>query len=289
METAGLLFTQKERAMSRSSSDIISNLPSDVLEQILVCLTVQDAVRTSVLSRKWRYIWTTLPVLIFDDKFCRESVIRTRSDKLVMTIYKVLLLHDGPITKFTLALENLENSPEIDQLIFSVSKNGIREFTLHIWKGKPFKLPSTLFSCQRLEHLSLCSCVFKPPPRFKGFTRLLSLELYEVFIAGDLLSSLTSNCPLLEQLTLHCSTSYDYLEIGAPSLKYFECEGLVRCICFRNTPHIEEVATVLEGSRNQLGINYEGDISNSLMTLCGTPMVDLLILDHAYVKVRLAY
>ncbi|XVF43353.1 hypothetical protein PTKIN_Ptkin02bG0033600 [Pterospermum kingtungense] len=48
------------------NSDIISNLPDNITERILARLPIQDAVRTSVLSRNWRYKWTTLPDLVFD-------------------------------------------------------------------------------------------------------------------------------------------------------------------------------------------------------------------------------
>ncbi|XP_058193481.1 F-box/FBD/LRR-repeat protein At1g13570-like [Rhododendron vialii] len=283
METGGLVSTQKRREMGGSTSDIISNLPRNLLEEILVCLTIQDAVRTSVLSRKWRYIWTTLPKLVFDDNFCRGSVMRARSDKLMMTIYKVLLLHHGPILKFTLSLSNLESCPEINQLTLFVSNKGIREFTLYVWKGELYRLPCTLFSCLQLEHLNLSWCVFKPPPSFKGFTMLLSLELYEVVIAGDVLSSLVSGCPLLERLTFSSFNSFDYLEIVAFKLKYFSCEGLFRSICVR-MPHVADATVVMKGSRNQLAFN-EGKISNSVMLLlCSIPMVEFLVLDYPYVK-----
>ncbi|KAE9445889.1 hypothetical protein C3L33_22208, partial [Rhododendron williamsianum] len=156
--------------MSCSTLDIISNLPCNVLEKILVCL---------------------------------------------MTIYKVLLLHQGPLPllKFTLSLADLESCLEIDQLIFFVSKNGIREFKHQIRKGEAYKLPSTLFLCLQLEHLNLRSCVFKPPPGFKGFTGLVSLKLYDVLIAG-----------------------------------------LFRSICIR-IPCVACVTVFMRGSRNRLGFN----------------------------------
>ncbi|KAG5521258.1 hypothetical protein RHGRI_033719 [Rhododendron griersonianum] len=285
-ETGGTGSTPKKMTMSCSTSDIISNLPYNVLENILVCLTIQDAARTSVLSRKWRYMWTTLPLLEFNDEFCRGSVARATTDKLMMTIYKVLLLHQGPLLKFTLSLADLKSCPEIDPLIFFVSKTGIREFKLHIRKGEvePYKLPSTLFSCLQLEHLNLRSCVFKPPPGFKAFTGLLSLALYEVSITGDVLSSLISNCPLLESLTLRSPTSLNYLGIVGPNIKYIWCECLFKSFRVK-IRHGTGVSVFWKGSRNHLGFN-EGEISNSVMLLllCSSPVVKYLALDYPYVK-----
>lgn len=167
-----------------------------------------------------------------------------------------------------------------------MSSNGIRELTLHIHKGEPYKLPSTLFSCLQLEHLSLRSCVLKPPPAFKGFTKLLSLELYEVFISGDVLSCLASSCLLLERLTVHSSTTYDHLEIVAPNLKCLRFKGLFRSICIR-MPCVAKVSIILRRSRKQLGFN-EGEISNSVMLIGSLTLVEILVLDYPYVKVDFA-
>ncbi|KAL7260876.1 hypothetical protein ACSBR1_006529 [Camellia fascicularis] len=164
--------------MHRSTSDIISNLPESVKETILACLPMQDAVRTSVLSRKWRYTWTKLPQLVFDDTFCSDLFSKTK-DKLMTIICQVLLFHHGPIPKFTLSLSGLKSCSEFDQLILLVSKRGIQELNLNIQNGEPYKLPSSLFSCLQLKILTLHSCMFKSPPEFKGFSRLLELELYE--------------------------------------------------------------------------------------------------------------
>ncbi|GJN32646.1 hypothetical protein PR202_gb21164 [Eleusine coracana subsp. coracana] len=47
--------------------DRISELPDDLLVQILVLLPIVEAVRTCVLSHRWRHVWTRLPRLDFDD------------------------------------------------------------------------------------------------------------------------------------------------------------------------------------------------------------------------------
>lgn len=258
------------------TSDIISHLPDNVKETILMCLPIQDAVRTSVLSRKWRYIWVKLPQLVFDYTFYKNSFWKTKNE-LVMIIYQVLLLHHGPILKFTLSLPKLESCSEIDQLIYFASKNGTQEFTLRIWTGT-YKLPSSLFSCLQLKHLNLHSCMFKPPPEFKGFSRLLSLELREVVISADILSSLISSCPLLERLTVESSTSFEHLEIAAPNLRFLRCKGLFSSICFKNTPQLARVSIYLNKE-----VLMEGESSNSVMFFGSLPVVEFLELNGYYV------
>ncbi|KAI8527416.1 hypothetical protein RHMOL_Rhmol12G0073400 [Rhododendron molle] len=268
--------------MCGSTSDIISHVPGNILDKILMCLPLQDAVRTSILSRKWRYAWVKLPQLVFDKAFYRD-LSRATHTKLMMIIYQVMLHHRGPIMKFTLSLSRLESCSEIDLLILFVSSNDIQDFTLHISQGELYKLPSSLYSCSQLRHLKLRSCILEPPPGFEGFTRLISLHLYYVVIADDVLSSLISSCPLLEELTLYISTSLDSLEVNGPNLKKVRCDGHVRSICFTNTYRLANVFMHLKRVRKEL-FSSEEETSSSLMLLENVPGIESLALDFCYVK-----
>ncbi|KAF5945383.1 hypothetical protein HYC85_015611 [Camellia sinensis] len=166
---------------------------------------------------------------------------KTRN-RFLFTMYQVMLLHCGPILKFTLSIYGLESCSQIDTFIMFLSSNGVREFTLQIWRGEPHKLPSSLFSCQKLTHLNLRYCVFTPPTTFNGFSRVVCLEFCEVIIKAKTLASLVSSCPLLEQLTLESSTAFGCLEIDAPNLKVLHLVGIFNSICFKNTSHLAIVS-----------------------------------------------
>ncbi|TVU40444.1 hypothetical protein EJB05_13909 [Eragrostis curvula] len=63
-------FSGGEVAAKRShpgGEDRLSTLPDDALVLILLRLDTDTAGRTSVLSRRWRHVWTLLPVLRFLD------------------------------------------------------------------------------------------------------------------------------------------------------------------------------------------------------------------------------
>ncbi|CAO2144547.1 unnamed protein product [Urochloa humidicola] len=54
------------RHLRSSGKDHISSLPDELLHNILLRLdSARAAAHTSVLSRRWRRIWTHLPKLIF--------------------------------------------------------------------------------------------------------------------------------------------------------------------------------------------------------------------------------
>ncbi|CAN6879855.1 unnamed protein product [Brassica oleracea] len=47
--------------------DNISHLPDDLLLRILSLNTTKGVLATSLLSKRWRYLWTLVPGLKYDD------------------------------------------------------------------------------------------------------------------------------------------------------------------------------------------------------------------------------
>ncbi|XP_031403556.1 F-box/FBD/LRR-repeat protein At1g13570-like [Punica granatum] len=227
----------KSLCQTQAELDKFSNLPGHVIDQILSQLSIRDAVRTSVLSTKWRYKWTTIPNLVFDNQCLTftsqdQTVIK---NKLVNVIDHVLLLHTGPIYKFKLSHRDLIGITDIDKWILHLSRSPIREFVLEIWKGQRYKLHSSLFSCQDLIHLELFNCLLRPPATFRGFKNLKSLDLQHVTMAQEVFESLISSCPLLERLTLMNFDGFTHLNIDAPRLLFFDVGGYFDDITFTNT------------------------------------------------------
>ncbi|XP_059315887.1 F-box/FBD/LRR-repeat protein At1g13570-like [Lycium ferocissimum] len=225
--------------------DVLSNLPENVIDAILMCLPFGDAVRTSILSNIWRYKWCRLPELTLDDSVwkTKKNVI-FRTTEITQIIYHILVFHEGPITKFTLCVPKSRSCPMIDDLIFFLSRNGIQHLVLRLpFKGDPYELPPSFFKCLQLRHLTLQNCLIPRPPTFKGFDRLISLELSEVTISSELLGSLISRCLLLEHLVLHIAESYsNVVEINAPRLRSFFFAGSMRSIFLKNIPLLAKLS-----------------------------------------------
>ncbi|KAJ4833844.1 hypothetical protein Tsubulata_015575 [Turnera subulata] len=251
--------------------DLISDLPQSIIESILMRLPIRDAVRTSILSTKWRYRWTTLTHLVFDDK----SVKVYNNDRapfesyLVKFITRALFLHQGPIHKFQLSTSNLQCCPDIDQWILFLSRCDIKELVLELGEGEWFRVPSCLFRCKRLTRLELSRCEFDPPPTFKGFSCLKSLSLHQVLVAPETIENLISSCPLLESLSLSYFDSLA-LTICAPNLKYLCLEGEFADIYLENTPLLvamsvamymtDDIAEHFEQSSNCNFLNFLGSV-----------------------------
>ncbi|CAN4103155.1 unnamed protein product [Withania somnifera] len=208
-----------------------------------MCLPYKDIVRTSVLSKKWRNHWCRLTELTLD-----RSLWETKKDTLCPTVKfrkiidQLLNLHEGSVTKFTLDISHLHSCPNIDNFISFLSRNDIKHLVLHLPFIKRCRLSSSLFTCSELRHLVLRYCSMRHLSAFQGFDRLISLELYQVSISSELLESLISRCPLLEQLVLSISENLDRIEINAPMLRLFDFTGDISSICLKNVPRLLKVS-----------------------------------------------
>ncbi|KAJ0445031.1 putative F-box domain, leucine-rich repeat domain superfamily, F-box-like domain superfamily [Helianthus annuus] len=193
---------------------IISSMPDNVVTNILDRLPLQDAVRTSILSRNWRFKWTMLSQLVFDDNFY-EYLLKVEDRVTYKRIINRLLLHlKGVIRKFVLHTDNRRrylDDEDIDQWIFFLSRQGIKDLTICNDDGPLLNLPTHLFSCLELRHLKLDSCCFDPPASFHGFPNLLSLELHNVQIESGEVIEFFSQCPALTNLKILSHSLY-YLD-----------------------------------------------------------------------------
>ncbi|KAE9454470.1 hypothetical protein C3L33_13621, partial [Rhododendron williamsianum] len=155
----------------RSTSDIISYLPSNVTENILKGLPLRDAVRTSVLSRKWRYKWVTLPELVFNDKFFLEGWDTEKSRELLPKISVTLGSWDKrpeqetdiEWAKFFHSLPAIEDMHLDSSILESFDAGNV-----------PERLPSTLNQLKvlvlsdvcysNLDHVSWALCLLRSSP-----------------------------------------------------------------------------------------------------------------------------
>ncbi|KAF8407744.1 hypothetical protein HHK36_006879 [Tetracentron sinense] len=235
-------------------SDMISNLPDHVIETILVHLPIRDAIRTCVLSHKWRYKWATIPELVFEDysippPFFDQNTILTAQDvtihvhKLVNFIDRVLLLHRGPVLKFKFKLSRYVVSDScIDAWILFLSRNGVKELTLTIHYERLYKVSYAFFLCQAITCLKLYFCILEPPSMFKGFGDLKSLDLQSVSLSDEVLDTLISNCIALERLSLVQLRGCTRLKICGLNLQHFYFDGELTDICIIDAPQLSFVS-----------------------------------------------
>ncbi|RHN43222.1 putative F-box domain, leucine-rich repeat domain, L domain-containing protein [Medicago truncatula] len=217
------LFTKK--ANCGDHIDRISDLPSNVIDGILEHLNARDLVRTSVLSRKWRYMWITVPRLEFcQDFFCKYKDLEALDVSRIIT--EVLFLHNGPIYKFILFITSnflgFKSGYLIRWVMFS-SRKGVKNIQLVNDRYYIYRMPSHLFSCQELTH------------------NALDLSLVHL--------SLIFGCSLLQELyTVQCS-GYECVDLSAPTLTVFriqcKCNHAIKSICLEKAKNLIDLTLIV--------------------------------------------
>ncbi|XP_076910632.1 F-box/FBD/LRR-repeat protein At1g13570-like [Bidens hawaiensis] len=157
-----------------ASSDMINNLPQNIIESILSLMPLRDAVKTSILPTKWRYSWRSMPKLTFTS----NMVISQLKSKLATAIFHVLSLHNGPeIVHFNFLVDQFNHMESEITLILSYLARGpsMKELVLAKNTGL-YKLPGSFFSLRGLECIHLQNCIFEPPSTFNRFSRLTRLS-----------------------------------------------------------------------------------------------------------------
>ncbi|KAI3763940.1 hypothetical protein L2E82_13938 [Cichorium intybus] len=278
--------------VQRQSLDRISALPQDTIENILSLMPIRDALRTSILSKKWRYCWTRMPKLVFNDALVGvpSDIEEMNKYKLVNAIFHVLLLHRGPISEIRICVVDTEISYAIDQMILHLSRRkNIKKLFLGIYEY--YTLPRSFFSWQGLEHLVLLYCDFEPPLMFNGFSMLKTLIFHEVYITANMLRRFLTGCPLLEEFALlgykqatfsrankctflelfKCLPTIQVVNISRIYTKRFAAGGmsqklpnslvhlkiLILAVCFQKQDELSSVLCVISSSPNLEKIELE--------------------------------
>ncbi|GKA29297.1 F-box domain containing protein [Tanacetum coccineum] len=245
-------------ASSRDNgADLISNLPDTILHLILSRLpTTEEAIRTSILSTRWRYLWTAVHYLNMDWSTKLKPYAEFNKSKFKKFVYSVLLNKVENFDSLRLCCWNYYNMSTVRRWIQAATMRKVKSLDL-IFCVKATQddlarrdvyevivLPSCLFTCDSLESLRLF--LYRRPfslPLCIGFPALRVLELNSVHCFDhDLLERFLEICPLLEELSLIDSLigTLDAVYITSPKLKTLRVfnwnnllhgsEGLCGCV-----------------------------------------------------------
>ncbi|KAI3842676.1 hypothetical protein MKX03_027340 [Papaver bracteatum] len=232
--------------------DIISELPEPLIHHILSFLPTQCVVSTSVLSKRWRYIWTSVPVLDLRDvefpSVARlldtnaehervENLYSLQFQRLMNFVDKKLSLHreTRDIKKFYLDNLDVQRFQVEEWLSDLFTRQSLEEFVFYAESSPEGLFPSrgTYTSLTILE-LGTWDPVYLPDainfPNLK-ICRLRNATLY--MHSEDLTQQFFSNLPVLEQLELiDCDWNISELLISAPALKYLFITGPSEAVFF---------------------------------------------------------
>ncbi|KAJ4980372.1 hypothetical protein NE237_031209 [Protea cynaroides] len=250
------------RKSNKETCDRISHLPEAILHHILSFLSTKDVLRTSFLSKSWSNLWTSIPILDFDEtRFYDKEVMfyyrcyhadcsqgRKAEDKMwerkkrfADLIDRSLLLHEGQnIRELKINFHHLNDSvfmTRFDPWVRFALTN-VLVFHLDLssdlsWSEKypesMYQLPPCHFPSKLLKVMELNFCLFNPLEH-NNFPCLETVILTEVELLETSVQDLIANCPHLEFLHLkHCvwPDPLEVINIGAPrsQLKHLRLES----------------------------------------------------------------
>ncbi|KAL8533134.1 hypothetical protein ACS0TY_009401 [Phlomoides rotata] len=224
-----------------TSTDLISMLPDELLVYVLSLLTLKESTATSILSRRWRYLWTLMPKLDFDAKifpfkfkaaeyFKKKAFHEELSTKYVRWVDHVIALHKGcAIEDFRVYLYLTKPYEKyIDNWVNYALARKVKRLELDLADAL---LPRTDFSVDRytfpykflLQYKENCSNNSQLHNTIY-FKYLEKISLNYVNVNDEALEFFLSNCPLLQHLSVSRSKELKTLKIVGPypCLKHLE-------------------------------------------------------------------
>ncbi|MBA0580283.1 hypothetical protein Gorai_022510, partial [Gossypium raimondii] len=161
--------------------DRISDLPDSILTYILSFLSTKEAVGTSILSSRWRYIFTLVPNLHFDlvDDLCHKNlescILHIKS--FISFFDKPLSLHETSLDRFHLKCGEMVHGPRVYSWISTAVRRGVKHLDISISPDQ-FTSPGIMFTCRSLTTLKLdFTCSVLDVPRGVPFPNLKTLHL----------------------------------------------------------------------------------------------------------------
>uniref|UniRef100_A0A5B7A2E0 F-box domain-containing protein n=2 Tax=Davidia involucrata TaxID=16924 RepID=A0A5B7A2E0_DAVIN len=212
--------------------DRISQLPDGVLASILSRLSMREAAATSVMSRRWKNLWTFITRLDFDASKTLYELDRRlcemQKSKYTHWVNQVLDLHQSPIiSMFKICFPlNQSSKSDIDRWLEIVmgKKMKVQRFELDLKQNLESSFQPS--DCYAFPYEVLVS------PRHFGFFKCLRYLCFKyVNVNEQVLEYFLSNCPL-ERFCVEYSPSTDLVNLTVTSpclqLKYFEI-----CCCWK--------------------------------------------------------
>ncbi|CAH2074373.1 unnamed protein product [Thlaspi arvense] len=195
--------------------DFISSLPDAILQQILSCFPTKIAIRTSVLSKRWKHVWRETPRLSFD---CHRAD-HLSSIKKTLSSYSALKL-----TSFDVSIGDDISETQFDEWIeFAMSRNA-ENLSLECSRDD-YRVPDFFYHNSSVKQLSVTLRYYTDmnPKCSVSWPSLRSLSLTRCCLSDGSLASILSGCPTLETLILNLCEEPHHLDLSnSPNLKRLE-------------------------------------------------------------------
>ncbi|KAL8549980.1 hypothetical protein ACS0TY_008706 [Phlomoides rotata] len=228
-------YMMEESVGSSEQLDRLSELPQSLILHILSFLRMRDVVKTTLLSKRWENLWTTLPCLNFSDIISEDDELD--SNRVRNFVNRALLFWKGTkLLKFIIEIrDHFDTSSlagDMDLWVRFAVINKVEELNILLEYDEGvldceedagsskdiYRAPECLNSCSSIRKLSLVGCnlrVRKSPT----WNQLKSLQINGFSFSERLINRILLGTPRLEVFELSLVESNKNLNIRSTSLK----------------------------------------------------------------------
>lgn len=239
------------------SVDRLSDLPDYIIHHILSLVPTSVVIKTTLLSRRWRYIWASVPAIDMSDHWSSSKM---RSKTLLGSYLehhkKYSPDKDLFLTRFKLKLKYYGSYRHIDCWLSQCIQSSLRELDLCIEPQSMSRfyclLQSMLQLARSLSVLKLQWMMLVGLPSV-SFPALVTLSLEDMQMDDNTIHSLILACPNIKNLLISSNRGGSDIHISSSSLMSFRIE------------HVSYHRIHVEAS-NLLSFAYRG-YSKSIITL----------------------
>ncbi|CAL5213148.1 unnamed protein product [Lathyrus oleraceus] len=225
---------------NQEKPDFISTLPDDVLSSIISSLSIDEAARSSILSKRWTPLWKHASHLDFDGtRMVKPSLHATEkaSREYGKLVDSILHHHLGDLSscRFIHFPSNLAFGDVTEWMDYVMEKNkslthlslecrssscgGNTQYMNPNFQSKIFSVLSSL----ELTNYVLQSSVLSV---FENCENLKVLKLKKTTMKNEIIDGILKKCPGLEEFSLIDSMGFDMLKIKSPYLRFLELKKL---------------------------------------------------------------
>ncbi|KAL7612349.1 hypothetical protein Lser_V15G05894 [Lactuca serriola] len=219
--------------METGEEDGISALPDYLLVEILSRLpSTKDAIRTGILSKRWKHLWTSVHTLIFkhsDDPLTQSRQNPNSMSDFISFVEKTLTqCRQLKLKKFDVYITyDIRFDSQFNNWIRYAISRSVEELKFKFWyRGleTEFLLDQFFFISSCFRDLTLEGCILNPtgPIIWKN---LRSLCIFNAKLDEDLIENMLSGSPVLQTLELGVCYGYRKIDITSKSVKKLVFSG----------------------------------------------------------------
>ncbi|KAH7514858.1 hypothetical protein FEM48_Zijuj11G0135100 [Ziziphus jujuba var. spinosa] len=198
----------------------MSDLPESIIHHIMSFLSALDAIRISVLSKKFFCIWISFPILVFNFELFARRLNKSSKEEtnlflnFVQQSLRIRKLNGVCLEKliFNASLRGFKSDCRVDEMLNYAELNKVRDLSIvdpnfKLWQHqKPycFRVDHSIFSAKSITNMNLQGFDLKP-------------------------QDINLNFPSVENFSLTNCCGFRSIELSGPKLKIVQfdsCNGL---------------------------------------------------------------